>query len=391
MDEQLDDGRSAPPPARSLLLTVLGEYVLPRPRGRLAGDARRRAGLARLHPAGRAPGAVAQHPRRLADRRTTGPPRADDAQRAHRRAAAHRRRRGSTRSATVGVGRPLAGGRAPRPRGAPRGAPPAALAAGLGRAGVARRRRVADARTSSARASWPPPSTTSPAADATSFVAELGQHGRPARGSSPTPGTSSDVSEQYQAFIEDFARVRAQLARGVLSPADAARARLAQVPVPGPRPARRAAARAVAARARPRAVRRPPRPLAAARRASTSSRSRASGRRRPPGRHDTADRSARAARHPGHRPRGPANRPAPRGPRLREALARLPGSSRDRDTQPHDRVLPLRARPVRPPAEAPHPGVHARGGARGAPGAARTSSRSSGPCSSATATAARSR
>ena len=49
MDEQLRRRSVGAPAARSLLLTVLGEYVLPRPERRVAGDARRRAGVARLH------------------------------------------------------------------------------------------------------------------------------------------------------------------------------------------------------------------------------------------------------------------------------------------------------------------------------------------------------
>ena len=75
MDDQLRRRSVGVPAARSLLLTVLGEYVLPR------GDAVWHETLVSAwsrsgySPAGRAPGTVAQHPRRVADERA---PRAPD-------------------------------------------------------------------------------------------------------------------------------------------------------------------------------------------------------------------------------------------------------------------------------------------------------------------------
>ena len=100
-----------------------------------------------------------------------------------------------------------------------------------------------------------------PAAGASSFTAQSGSIGDP-RQLVGAAWNLERVSGQYRAFIEDFARVRASTPAGLLSPADAARARVAQVPVPRSRPARRAAARPLATRARPRAVHRPSRALA---------------------------------------------------------------------------------------------------------------------------------
>ena len=64
VDDQLRRRSVGAPAARSVLLTLLGEYVLPLPRGRLAGDADRRARRAGLQDAGGAPGARAQRRRR---------------------------------------------------------------------------------------------------------------------------------------------------------------------------------------------------------------------------------------------------------------------------------------------------------------------------------------
>ncbi len=91
-----------------------------------------------------------------------------------------------------------------------------------------------------------------PAAEAVSFVAQFGQIGDPEQ-LVAAAWDLDRVRRQYRAFIDDFSRVRATSPAAILSPADAARARLAQVPVSGPGPARDVAPGALAARSCPRA------------------------------------------------------------------------------------------------------------------------------------------
>ena len=66
--------------ARSLLLTILGEFVLPRREPVWQETLVGALVVARLHPAGRAPGGGAQPRDGWLTARTTGPPRPDVAQ-----------------------------------------------------------------------------------------------------------------------------------------------------------------------------------------------------------------------------------------------------------------------------------------------------------------------
>ena len=93
-----------------------------------------------------------------------------------------------------------------------------------------------------------------PAAEATSFVASLGALGQ-ADDVVAAAWDLEAVREHYDAFIEDFQRDPSLRRRGDVPDADPARARLAQVPVLGSRSAGRAAAVRLAPPARPRAVR----------------------------------------------------------------------------------------------------------------------------------------
>ena len=106
-----------------------------------------------------------------------------------------------------------------------------------------------------------------PAAEATSFVASLGRaRGRAGRSSPRPPGISTRCGRRTRRSSRTSPRSDPRRP-SVLPYADAARARLAEVPVPRPRPARRAAARRLAAPAGVRAVRGASRALAGAARA----------------------------------------------------------------------------------------------------------------------------
>ena len=190
MDEQLRRRSVGAPAARSLLLTVLGEYVLPRADGRLAGD----AGLALTsvgytHHAARQ--ALARSTRDgWLSRRAPRAPRPPVADRRHRRPAAHRGGADLLVRPAVAVGRALAGGRPARPRGAPSGSPSAALTAGLDRPGVAARRRVADpARRARGRAGRGDQRRAGRRGPVVRGLA--GRHRRPRAARSPRRGTSS--------------------------------------------------------------------------------------------------------------------------------------------------------------------------------------------------------
>ena len=179
MDDQLRRRSVGAPAARSLLLTILGEYVLPRGEAGVAGDARRRARVGRLHAAGRAAGAGPERARRLARDLA---PRSSGAGVVERSARRTLLRTGAARIYSFGspwqLGRPVARAGAARPRGAARGPPPAPDPPGLGRARLDGRRRVADA---ARRARGRAPRgrcCEAPAAEATSFVASLGALGR---------------------------------------------------------------------------------------------------------------------------------------------------------------------------------------------------------------------
>ena len=225
-----------------------------------------------------------------------------------------------------------------------------------------------------------------PAAEAQSFVAALGSIGDPAAGRR-RPGTSTRVRSQYDAFIEDFRasgrrlRRRASASRHCSCTPGASSRSWIRICPPG-------AAGRLAARSRAHdAVRRPPRALAARRRASTSRRARAS--RIPDDRPGRMIERLELLDIPGTNPA------APPLVLLHEGL----GSVKLWRGFPDQLAGGTGARTIAfsrfghgqsDTAQAPHTRVHARGGARGAP-AVSESSRSKGPSSSATATAARSR
>ena len=126
------------------------------------------------------------------------------------------------------------------PGGEPSRPPSTALASRLDRARARSAAAFGSRRTWSASRSWRARSRRSPLPRRARSSPSSARSASPS--SSPRmPGISSASAEQYQAFIEDFAGARALTARGVLPPADSARARVAQVPVPGSGPARGAA------------------------------------------------------------------------------------------------------------------------------------------------------
>ena len=98
-------------------------------------------------------------------------------------------------------------------------------------------------------------------AELLSFRAEFGSVGDPAKVIADAWDVG-DVADRYREFISRFGRLRPKIAGGDVPRPDGDGAHLAQVPVPGPGPAAGDAPAAMAADARARGVRRPPRRMA---------------------------------------------------------------------------------------------------------------------------------
>ena len=98
-------------------------------------------------------------------------------------------------------------------------------------------------------------------AELVSFHAEIGDVGDPAKVVAEA-WDLDEVSEAYRAFIARFGRLRPSSPQAVFRAQTRARPRVAQVPLPRSRPAGRHAAGPLAAQACPRPVRRAPRAMA---------------------------------------------------------------------------------------------------------------------------------
>ena len=207
MDDQLRRRSVGAPAARSLLLTILGEYVLPLGEAGLAGDARRRPRVGRLLAAGRPPGAGAERARRLARDSRHG----RRARVALSSGTADLLRTGASRIYSFGSPRQWDGQwlvlvlRVPEERREVRHQLRTRLAwAGLGSMGAG---------------VWLTPHVEreaelgeiireAPAAEATSFVASLGALGGAPAAVAATAWDLDSVRSAYEAFIEDFLGIR---------------------------------------------------------------------------------------------------------------------------------------------------------------------------------------